>query len=553
MISNKSRVLILASALVTAAPAHALPTLYPSRPDQLKQVKNQTSSTVLADTIDDNQYYVLPPGAGTAIPQTAWSPSDTLGFCGEMTDAQRNSKAIAQSMADVAEDFAANEKDLAAKIRRAGELRQAAADLAVSSQDLTLAGTLYEQKTDDETRLSALYAAQNTCEGDACAARAKDVADTQKHRRTVMKQLTDIQARLGASYTTWERARQKAAAAEQDVVAQLKFVGDYQDTLSKLRQQILANYAYFAKLAGAMTGISYDTGWDQNLDRLRADNPSIHFEKSATANVVVYANLIGPDDRAAYYNSLPAVLDYVVNGVAENPFRTDGKVDTLAALPTKFNATLRLSLVGACPLMEPAKYDVKLKSGVPVFAISAKYDYPTAYTTKVKFSYNLWRFYQMIKDESSSGGLFWSSSSVKITETKLGNDTFTADWHESDPDNVVPDDQKRAIEKEVKTELINRVLTQMAVPVPGGGAAPAGTPGVPAHGAVVIASGLDQVCGFSIYCQGGAWILRGLDAIFGGSSAETSYSRNENFTASEIWNRESVRYKPGMTVMGSVT
>jgi hypothetical protein len=201
--------------------------------------------------------------------------------------------------------------------------------------------------------------------------------------------------------------------------------------------------------------------------------------------------------------------------------------------------------------VHPERFDIPQDNAkLPVFGITSTYDYEAAYKTKIKFSYNMWKFYKRMESSGTKHGFFSSRSWSHITEDRNDGDSFTADWSESDPDNVVPDDQKRIIEQQVKAELIERVLKQFYHPTFSAGISmpSAGTP--PTAGAVVIANGIMRTCGgFSFWCSGASFVLKGLYSIFGSSSTEATLQQNYNFTATETWNRETVRYKPAVSVM----
>ena len=545
------RALIALSALTYSGSGFALPTLYPDQPNRVSQVTNHTSSTALADSVDPNRYYVLPGSAGTATPIHVSMKSANLGFCNEMATTQKTSELLEQTAQESIGELEKLTHELPRKVENADKLGRAAAEKSKSSQSLQQADKLSDRVRQIEERLDTLYSDENTCKNDACNGIDQELSGLRNEKEKDEDELASIRRKFMKEYDAWEQAKEEATEAQSEVNNLLNTISSYNESLSKIQAQVRSNYEYFAKLEGSFAEIQYDTGWDANVDTLRSDNPSLSFEKIQTENVLVSASLIGANSSSAYYDSLPAVLDYTVNGVPQQAVTSNGSYG-LSALPSQMHASLRLSLVGACPIEHPELFDIKKVDNVPAFSIAAQYEYPSVFKTKISFTYNLWKFYEKIKEESSSGGLFWSSSSVSISETNLGDSTFHADWNESDPDNVVPEDQKRKIESEVKQELIQRVLAQMAVPAEGAEISGVGALNPPEHGAVVLADGIQATCGYySYWCVGGAWVLRSLDAIFGSSDSVQSYIQSVNQTASEVWSRETMRLKPAVTVMGS--
>lgn len=58
----------------------------------------------------------------------------------------------------------------------------------------------------------------------------------------------------------------------------------------------------------------------------------------------------------------------------------------------------------------------------------------------------------------------------------------------------------------------------------------------------------NQTCGFfTIYCQGGVWLVRGLDAIFGSDSAQSKYRQTHNRNAEEQWSRTEAKWRAAAT------
>jgi hypothetical protein len=229
------------------------------------------------------------------------------------------------------------------------------------------------------------------------------------------------------------------------------------------------------------------------------------------------------------------------------------------ALPSVLSGNVRMSVVGACPIaiknfFKDAGYEIKQDAeGLPAFAISATYEYPVSYNYKVTASYNLYKFYEQIKKQGTSGGFFSSRSYSEVVENKSDSDMFSIDWKVEDPQSAMNQEKRDQITKDLKAQLMDRVLRQIAQPgVVLSESAQfynAGAP--PETGAMVFAKGLRQTCGFNIYCQGASWILSGLQAIFGSSSSEQTYRQTWNRTATEKWSADIATLRAGATVMAA--
>ena len=69
----------------------------------------------------------------------------------------------------------------------------------------------------------------------------------------------------------------------------------------------------------------------------------------------------------------------------------------------------------------------------------------------------------------------------------------------------------------------------------------------PTRGAVVISDSLMQTCSGSVYCVAGAAVLKVLDAIFGSSSANASYTNITDVEVIENYENTQKIIKPWLT------
>ena len=108
---------------------------------------------------------------------------------------------------------------------------------------------------------------------------------------------------------------------------------------------------------------------------------------------------------------------------------------------------------------------------------------------------------------------------------------------------------RQDIAKTLKLELISRVLSNMAQPVfEKHSQTPMMVPESGEHAAVVLATGLQSTCGvFNIWCTAGAWVLRGVNAVFGSSSAVTDFRSKFDGTTTETWSANTAKWNTGAT------
>ncbi len=443
-----------------SSPAHAAPTAWPNGQWNLSSVKNGTSSTLLSDSADRKQVWVLPPSTGRIDSPRLVAQSANLGFCQNMANIQVDSRRIAA--------------------------RSAALTLQFGEQEELVA--------------------QKQSEFDA-------------------------------------HPSESAKQSLEESIARLEAL---QEALTKKNDSLMMLYSQLGKLEGGFAEASYLSGWDNNITVLREKNPGYVFSKIPTQRARLYIGFPGGSSPDAYLSSLPAVLSYAMNGRSYDPYGNSSEAE-MPALPSDMSASYRLSLIGACPIVFPETFGLpKDHNGIPNLNVVASYEYPMMFHSSARFSYNLYAFYQQIKKTGERGYLFWKKSYTEVVEKKIGRDSFVAKWEETDPDNTISFDRKMEIEKEIKADLMARVLRMIAVPRFDG--APPNLPAVPVSAAVVLADGLQGNCFMQSYaCAGASWALRGINAMFGNASSESSFKSETDMTSTEEWDMSTARWKPAVS------
>ncbi len=314
-------------------------------------------------------------------------------------------------------------------------------------------------------------------------------------------------------------------------------------------------YDKFAKREGGFATFSYDSGWDEQVKQLTLDNPGYQFEKIFTRDVKVYARFIGATDVAAYEASIPAVLDYVINGEAHNS--TSAKPQALSTLPGIMVGHMRLSLAGACALAKPYLFNIKKDyRGVPVFAVTATYKYPSVFNTNVRVTYDRRTVYKTIKKQSSGIGLFGNRAMKNVVEQNEAWANMKVEWFD-DSEGAISEVEKQKTITELRKEVVSEILEMVGVPSPEKVSEEESSlpqPKKDDEGNVLDSIGdkLFGACGATgeFFCIAGGFIIKGLSLLFGGDKAEQEFYRENSAVVTRDFSSKTARLRPGITVFG---
>lgn len=529
--------------------AIAIPSAFVSKCGAL-DIENNTSSTVIRDNENCRIAWVLPPTFGV-INFTGFLPNGNLGLCQEVKDVQRMSSNILtrieklQGAIDelVTEKKQRKQEVLDAKkilydIERAPEYQEI---LALEDQLVVL-----------EKRIEDLIEKVAQCTRD-CAALREELREKRQERLSIKEKIIDLKH----DYFDLVRRHRVAKARLESAEESYKRVGDEIETISdnqvKLRSTLQNWLLFYSKIEGGTAYINYDTQWTENTKKLNERyRNKYQFKQVPTRNTRINANFIGAGDRESYLSSMPAVLDYAINGIKFTPWGEQGAIEQ-TAMPSKISGSVRLSLMGGCPMY----YRNFLESDTLVrddtasprinFSLGATYEYPAAFKFNVTAKYNLYKLYEKVVESSSEGGFFSREQFTETIENNTEGDTFEINWHLED--DSFSYQEKQEITKALKADLVGRVLAAMATPVFSGshmldGVVPISTE----TGALVLAEGINATCGyFNLYCQGAVWVLRSLNAAFGSSTAESTFKSHHDYVAEESWSISEARWRAAAT------
>lgn len=289
--------------------------------------------------------------------------------------------------------------------------------------------------------------------------------------------------------------------------------------LFEQRKYIIDQYSDLSRTLGASIELNFSSGIGENLAAFQNLNPNseVNFVSVALKDVKLAWNqstVFEPEMKVAFNQSVP-VSDLNSFGVGS------------------FNARLDLSLIGACPLSDPFDHEfpnkLKAKDVSGVITPNLIYSYDMGATYKYHAEYNLSSLASRIREYSSKGGLFKTSSTSSLIETAESSGWFKFAM-ECD-DSRICDKAKEETAYSIKQRLIKEVLDNIAVGTIGHVIPVVDSAKPGANGASIAADGLRKCP--NVYCQVSAVVLDVGNAIFGGTNQTDSYVKNNNHVVIE--------------------
>lgn len=512
-------------------------------------IDNQTTSTLIRDHKDCSKVWVMPPQMGTTTTRH-FKKSGNLGFCSEMKNLQKTSRRITSKIEILEEEVGEKTPEIK-RAERKLRIANNAMKEALSKDTLNIYRGMKERLETIEGSIEVLLTQLNTCSQN-CSTIETEYNELRMERKALTREMRAERSKNLADIRIYERAKAKYESAKRN----FEFVDDEVDRIvekkMKLHARLFNLYQNYAKLEGGYIGVNYDLNWDENVQALEASYPQYNFSKVETKDARIYANFIGSTDKDAYLSSLPMVLDYSLGGLKYQPYGEEREPE-ISSLPSEIQGDIRLSVVGACPyyysnFLDDSSGQLQVNPNAEStqfgYGLSASYKYPAVFKFNMKASYNLYKFYKKVVRSGSSGGFFSKKSWKKVHETKIDKDTFKIEW--LDEAALYSKEEKEVIRKTVKEELVMRALQNMAQPAGSRPAVTAIDTFTPEHGALVIAKGIEETCGWYSYkCKAASWILKGLNSVFGSSRAEAEFQSTHDSTATEIWDHNEVLWRAG--------
>lgn len=527
----------------------AVPSAFTSKCGSL-DIINNTTSTILSDNENCKTAWVLPPTYGV-VSLSGYTPSGNLGMCQEVKSVQDLSRNLVERIASLTQEVDSFRIEYQAKEKELIDAKAQYYELERSPEYKEITN-IENQISLVERRIEKLLEQLTNC-SENCMHINDELQAKREERHSLKDQLIDVKDKYFDLVQEHRLAKGKLESA------QFAFDTINNEINVKIQRAIMLKTTlqqwlmFYAKLEGGTAHLDYDTQWVQNAIKLNEKyQGKYQFMQIPTRNARISANFVGSNDKETYLSSMPAILDYSINGMKFTPWGENGAIEH-ASLPSRLSGSVRLSMLGGCPMY----YKNFLESDTLIkddtinkrmnFSLAATYEYPAAFKFNVTASYNLYKMYEKISTASSHGGFFSREQYTSVVEDRADNDGFSIEWHLEDE--KYSDQEKEEIRKALRAELIGRVLSTLATPIyTKTHLADAVVPTNTGHGALVIATGINRTCGYyNIWCQGAVWVFRGLDAIFGSSSAETKFRTTHNRTAVETWNTSETRWRTAAT------
>jgi hypothetical protein len=336
--------------------------------------------------------------------------------------------------------------------------------------------------------------------------------------------------------TTYNRKVAMVKSIEQEL-------DDHSENWKKIQKRVLeASDLYskmfdrFADLEGGWATLTFNNAWDENIKNLRNQNSGKSFQKIETKNAVFFASIPGTKD-------LPGKSSIMSLHLPGRTIQGEIKMD---AYPENMVGSLRMSLLGVCPMLHPQDFGVDLVGGKEKLKVglTATFEYPSVFTAKAVAKYNMHRVYEKIVKSKTKGGFFRSKKFNTVTEREFFKDSFKVEWIEQDDAVALSPEEKDHKEQEWRHQIFSRLAaTAMA------GSPNPGTlilPEAGQTGAAVLGRSLanNKQCQMNKYCAAATIGVNVLDAIFGRVETTTSYTNIQDKELVEEWSQSKSVYRP---------
>lgn len=532
--------LLAGSALITT-PVLALPTVYPTDVTLLSSITNNTNSNLVSDSVQNKKVYVMPPNSAAAeVGKKLFLRTTHLGMCREMADLQSYSRQLSKDMADYQKRAEQKKKELDAVEVKRNEARQDFAKFATISNLQELADLDERIAFLNESIREKSDLAMN------CTQNCNVIISEIKEDRTELNASTARRRTLARQYTqelkTYEKLKKSVEGYDKQVAEIKTTWSELETDIENIQNKIVSIYKTLGSLEGAQASLKFTSNWDENVARLRDENPEFEFEKIHTQNAVVTTSLPALEGipSAGAIKSYGLSVGTPKQGMVEIP-----------SYPEQMSGTVTLSLIGACPIEHPEYFDLNPEEDNSPehmnYGMTVSYEFPTAFTVSATAKYNMYKMYQKIVKSGSKGGFFRKKSWSSVEEKTFFRDEFKVEWKAQDQSVDLTEAQKTDLEQEMRHNIFGRLaaIGLPAMPNPGALVAPT----LPPSGAMVLGNALakNKACQKNVYCAGATIAVNVLDAIFGSSLTTASYKNIQDVEMKEEWSRTSVVYKPWVT------
>lgn len=512
----------------------AAPTIYPKDPSLLMTITNTTNSNLVADDSDPRVIWVMPPNSAFSKVGSLHTITANIGFCSQMAKIQTYTEDLVDGLQELQknENRAIDELD---GIRQ--KISDANQELAqyVSSNMLQDIANLDARLTDVEDQISVLNGKLETCT-DKCSEFSGQLSELRRERTKLAKDRRAMAKDKIKLVREMDRKKASVEGYQNDLVAAENKYKNLKQEVLKLHSDLLGMYKEFAKMEGARAPVSFESTWDANIQELEKNNAGFEFKQIHTENATIRTSLMAG-------NALPgdsAVMSYEMSGKA-----VEGGIE-FPSYPPSFSANLRLSLIGACPIIHPGLFNIPVENTTDLmnYGMIISYEYPTVVEAKLQIKYTMYKMYEKIVKSKTKGGFFSSSKKTSITEKNFFKEDFKTQWFEDDAKVAYTEEEKADIEKDIRDDMFARLAANALPAIPNPGLLIAGD--APVNGAAVLGSSLakNKQCQVNKWCAAATIGVNVLNAVFGGSTSAAKFTSIHHTEQTVDWSRKQVVMKP---------
>ena len=350
---------------------------------------------------------------------------------------------------------------------------------------------------------------------------------------------------LGSGREPSEQAKKEIADLERQNIELRKQIEHFVGEQQRLTADMLDK-------DGSHIAVNYSWNYHDLIDRYQSRNRNVRFERLPIANATLSFHRTLTADTAQY----PTLLFLDIAGVSDLNFvpadytPAGGRVDAQFVANTSqhhnifgesVGGKIILSLPASCALYDHSRDRMKPRVSARelrgLFSATVSYEYYLQAFRSYTAEFHLSNFIRQVQKQTTKNG-FLSSKTIN----SLIRETNSKDWFKltllSDHHELSFDD----IRQEVKADLIDRVLSQVAYAQTG---EPTKAPDIlqpPTSGANQIAGNLGAQCSHK-YCKAAGVFLKSISSAFGGNSAVSNFIRSNDFWAEDtVDERKMFRY-----------
>ncbi|MGI0116195.1 hypothetical protein [Zooshikella sp. RANM57] len=428
-----------------------------------------------------NTAYVLPPVFGD-VKVSGIAPNMNVGFCSNLKNTQEGTKAISASLQNYTKRLDEINLQIQQEVyERVVKLYTDLAPIEASKKIIEEEKAALSQR--ESLALEGVVTAKNdylTCKKIAVEplTECAEEYDAYKEGKAKYAEVSNLLNEKSREYfktaREYETIMRQIEAEDKKVEKLTASQTAIVNKLNELEGYLLTAYKNYAGLEGMTASLAYYMPWMKLVDDYQQLNPGVNFVQMPIKNASFHVHTFNAElgDIAA---RLPAALSVraagITSGVLEKPSgdgtepqRLKDPSNKKVMFGTSFSGQVRLSLVGACPLLDiqgNVKPDVTEQLHA-YMAPNAFLEYEVKVRRGYTANYNLYRMYEKIVKSKSKRGLFKSKKKTKITENKDGNEGFAITFDGDSGEFSYSDEEQNKITQDVLNTLLNRVLQQVS-------------------------------------------------------------------------------------------